>query len=190
MRLYVLNATGQHQVFNYRLDYLVDDKGNKMPGTAKPYRALQIPARTQIQLGGDWDPVQAQEIIGQLERASVGGVHLLNIKTAKAVGQVRLVWQQDKAIPRAICDDVFHHNVHYLSTEGERRRKHMALANNATADAAIGENASAFSIEVETVDQASDSVDPSLSAGYRVNKAAAAPKPKARSRRSKRAANG
>lgn len=177
MRIYVLNATGQNQIFNYRLDYLVDSDGNKMVGTAKPYRSLPIPARTQIQLGGDWDPVQAQEIISQLESAAAGGVHLMDIKTAKAKGQVRLVWQQDKIIPRAICDDVFHHNVHYLSSEGERRRKQMALAGNATADAIVGEAASAFSMEVETVDQASDSVDPSLSAGYRVNKAAFAKPP-------------
>ncbi len=185
MRIYVLNATGQNQLFNYRLDYLVDEKGNRIPGTARPYRSLPIPARTQIQLGGDWDPVQATEIIAQIERASCGGVHLMNIKTAKAQGQVRLVWNQDRAIPRAICDDVFHHNVHYLSGEGERRRKQMALANNATADAAVGETASAFSIEVETVDQATDSVNPSLSAGYRVakNPAPAAPKPKARGKR-------
>ena len=172
MRIYVLNATGQNQIFNYRLDYMVDDKGNRMPGTAKPYRSLSIPARQQIPLGGDWNPIQAQEIIQQLENEAVGGVHLMAIKTAKARGQVRLVWQQDKAIPRAICDDVFHHNVGYLSTEGERRRKQMALGNNATADAAIGEEASSFAIEVETIEPASDSVDPSLSAGYRVSKAA------------------
>jgi hypothetical protein len=91
MRIFVLNATGQNQLFNYRLDYLVDDKGHRMPGTAKPYRSLPIPARTQIQLGGDWDPVQASEIIEQLESSASGGVHLMNIKTAKAVGQVRLV---------------------------------------------------------------------------------------------------
>lgn len=175
MRIFVLNATGQNQMFNYRLDYLVDDKGNRTQGTARPYRSLPIPARTQIQLGGDWDPVQASEIIQQMERAAVGGVHVSAIKTAKANGQVRLVWSQDKQIPRAICDDVYHHNVHYLSSEGERRRKVMALANNATADAAIGENASSFSIEVETIDQASDSVDPSLSAGYRVQRQAPAP---------------
>lgn len=175
MRVYVLNATGQDQLFNYRLDYMVDDKGYRMPGNAKPYRSLAIPARQQIQLGGDWNPVQAQEIIEQIEKPSCGGVHLLSIKTAKAKGQVRLVWQQDKPIPRAICDDVYHHNVHYLSSEGERRRQQMALGNNATADAAIGDTASAFSIEVETVEPAVDSVAPSLSVGYRINKAKPAP---------------
>ena len=97
----------------------------------------------------------------------------MNIKTAKAKGQVRLVWQQDKTIPRAICDDVFHHNVHHLSSEGERRRQQMALGNSATADAAIGESAASFAIEVETVTTADDSVDPSLSAGYRIDKSRA-----------------
>jgi hypothetical protein len=168
---------------------MVDGDGNRMPGTAKPYRSLPIPARTQIPLGGDWNPVQASEIIQQLEAAACGGVHVHNIKTAKAEGQVRLVWNQDKAIPRAICDDVFHHNIHHLSQEGERRRKLMALANNATADAAIGEVANAFAVEVETIDEASDSADPSLSAGYRVTKTpakAAAPS----KTRAKRAAKG
>lgn len=185
MRIYVLNATGQNQLFSYRLDFMTDEKGNRLPGTAKPYRSLPIPARMQIPLGGDWDPVQAQQIIEQLESPATGGVHMTAIKTAKAKGQVRLVWNQDKPIPRAICDDVFHHNVHYLATEGERRRQQMALGNNATADAAIGEAASAFAIEVETVEPAEDSVDPTISAGYRVNKPKAGETP--RSTRRKRA---
>ena len=184
MRIFVLNATGQIQIFSYRLDFMTDEKGHRIPGTAKPFRSLPIPARTQMPLGGDWDPVQAGEIIRQLENPAVGGVHLMDIKTAKVKGQVRLVWQQDKAIPRAICDDVYHHNVNYLSMEGERRRRQMALGNNATADAAIGESASSFAIEVETVEAADDSVDPTITAGYRVKKNAPAP----RSARKKRAA--
>ena len=191
MRIYVLNATGQVQIFNYRLDFMVDGEGNRMPGTAKPYRSLPIPARTQIQLGGDWNPVQGSEIVQQLEAAAVGGVHIQNVKTAKAEGQVRLVWQQDKAIPRAICDDVFHHNVQYLSQEGERRRRQMALANSMSADAAVGEQSNAFAVEVETIDEASDSVDPSLSAGYRVSKRATPKAPlAAKTTRAKRAAKG
>lgn len=186
MRIFVLNATGQDQVFAYRLDFMTDEKGNRIPGTAKPFKTLPLAARMQVPLGGDWDPVQAGEIIRQLESPAVGGVHLMNIKTAKAKGQVRLVWQQDKAIPRAICDDVFHHNVHYLSQEGERRRQQMALGNNATADATIGESSSSFAIEIETVDPADDSVDPSISAGYRVKKNAANDAP--RTSRRKRAA--
>ena len=184
MRIFVLNATGQAQIFNYRLDFMTDEKGNRLPGVAKPFRSLPLPARMQVPLGGDWDPVQAQQIIEQLENPAVGGVHLLSIKTAKAKGQVRLVWQYDKAIPRAICDDVFHHNVAYLSAEGERRRRQMALGNAATADAAIGESASAFAIEVETVEPADDSVDPTLTAGYRIakNKNDNAPRPSRRKR--------
>lgn len=188
MRIFVLNATGQHKVFNYRLDYLVDDEGRRMVGTAKPFRTLEIPARSQIQLGGDWNPVQGSEIVQQLEEAAVGGVHVSNIRTAKATGQVQLVWSQDKTIPRAMCDDVFHHNIEYMSNEGERRRKAMALANSVTADAATGEVSSAFSVEVETVDSATDSVSPKLDAGYRVNKQAPAKAPKPS--RSRRAAAG
>lgn len=183
MRIFVLNATGQHTVFNYRFDFLVDDTGRKMVGTPKPYRKLEIPARAQVQLGGDWDPVQAQELIQQLERPSVGGVHVSAIKTAKAEGQVRLVWNQDKSIPRAICDDVYHHNVQYLAGDGERRRQQMAVANSVTTDSAIGEVASGFAIEMETVDESNDSPSPSLNAGYRVNKqskAQTAAKPRAR----------
>lgn len=179
MRIYVLNATGQNQVFNYRFDFLVDSDGRKMVGNPKPYRTLNIPARTQVQLGGDWDPVQSTELVQQLERPAVGGVHVSAIKTAKAAGLVRLVWSQDKTIPRAICDDVYQHNIAYLAGDGDRRRKQMALANSATTDAAIGQVASGFAIELETVDEGSDSVSPSLTAGYRVNKQApkaAAPK--------------
>lgn len=183
MRIYVLNATGQNTVFNYRFDFLVDDEGRKLNGTPKPFRTITIPARTQMPLGGDWNPVQAQEIIEQLERAAVGGVHVSNIRTAKATGQVRLVWSQDKVIPRAICDDVFNHNVDYLSAEGERRRKQMAISNSATADAAIGERSTSFAIEVETVDASEDSVTPRLDAGYRVSKQPAAATPKPRKRR-------
>lgn len=180
MRIYVLNATGQNQVFNYRFDFLVDDEGRKLVGTPKPYRTLEIPARTQVQLGGDWNPVQAQELIQQLENCAVGGVHASNIKTAKAEGQVRLVWSQDKIIPRAICDDVFQHNIQYLAGEGERRRQQMALANSATTDAAIGEVSTGFAIEVETVEASADSVSPRLEAGYRVNKQKGPGKPPAK----------
>lgn len=184
MRIYVLNATGQNTVFNYRFDFLVDGDGRKMVGTAKPYRTLQVPARTQVQLGGDWDPVQAQELIEQLERPACGGTHVSNIKTAKAAGVVRLVWSQDKTISRAICDDVYQHNIAYLAGDGDRRRKQMALANSATTDAAIGQIASGFAIELETVTEGTDSVSPALNAGYRVNKqaraATAAPKRRAR----------
>jgi len=172
MRIYVLNATGQNQVFNYRFDFLVHGDGRKMIGTAKPYRSLQVPARTQVQLGGDWDPVQAQELVQQLEASAVGGVHVQNAKTAKAKGLVRLVWSQDKTIPRAICDDVYQHNLAYLAGDGERRRQQMALANSATTDAAIGEIASGFAIEMETVEESSDSASPRLDRGYRVNKQA------------------
>lgn len=187
MRIFVLNATGQNTVFNYRFDFLVDGDGNRMPGTAKPYRALNIPARTQIQLGGDWNPVQYQELVQQLERPACGGVHVNAIKTAKAAGQVRLVWSQDKAISRTIADDVYQHNILYLANSGEERRQQMALANSATTDAAIGEVASAFSIEVETVDASSDSASPSFDAGYRVNKDRAKSPAKAPARRKARA---
>lgn len=184
MRIFVLNSTGQHVVFGYRLDYLVDDKGNKTMGNAKPYRTLPIPARTQMQLGGDWDPIQGSEIIQQLEDPAVGGVHTSNIKTAKAAGQVRLVWSQDKVIPKIICEDVFYHNVHFMSNEGARRRETMALANSSTADAATGVISSAFSVDIETVDEATGSVSPQIKAGYRVNKQRKeTPPKKTRSRR-------
>lgn len=191
MRIFVLNATGQHVSFGYRFDFLVDDEGRKIPGTAKPYRTIPIPARSQIPLGGDWNPVQAQELIQQLERPAAGGVNVSDIRTAKAQGQVRLVWSYDKPIPRAICDDVFNHNVNFLANEGERRRKQMALANSVAADAAIGETSSAFAIEVETIEPDEMAVSPSIDAGYRVSKrgegdAADAKKP-ARSRAKKRA---
>lgn len=182
MRVFVLNATGQNQVLTYRLDFMTDEKGNRLPGNSKPYRQLPVPARAQMQFGGDWDPVQAQQIIQQLESPASGGVHVSDIRTAKAKGVVRLVWQQDKTILRPICDDVFQHNVQYLAHEGERRRKQMALGNNATADAAVGDMASAFAIEVETIDPASDSVAPTLTAGYRVDRSGA--KMAAASRRS------
>lgn len=170
MRIFVLNATGQHKIFNYRLDYLVDDEGRKLIGSVKPFRTLTIPARTQIQLGGDWDPVQMGNIVEQLEEAANGGVHVNDVRTAKAKGLVQLVWNQDKSISRAICDDVYSHNIHYLSGEGERRRKQMALANSATLDAANTEQTTSFSVEVETVQESEGSASPSIEAGYRVTK--------------------
>lgn len=177
MKLYVLNATGQHSVFHYRVDYLVDNEGRAMVGTAKPFRKLDIPARTQIQLGGDWNAVEMGNIVEQLEEAAVGGVHVNDIRTAKANGLVRLVWSQDRSIPRAICDDVYAHNVSFLTNDGERRRKQMALANAVTNDAANSEEASAFSVEVETVSEAEDSASPSIEAGYRVEKSGKATQP-------------
>ena len=53
---------------------------------------------------------------------------MADIRTAKAKGLVRLVWNQDLPIPRAVVDDVIGHNKGVLVQDGERRRRQMAIA--------------------------------------------------------------
>jgi len=176
-KLYVVNATGQQRLINYRMDYTVDDQGRRTSERLVPYRTQLIPARQQMQFGGDWAPIQIEDIIQQLE-ATCGAVHSHEIKHAKTLGVVKLVWQLDKPISQAILKDVVDHNVELLSGQGEIRRRQLALAADATLGQLIGAEPAKMEMEFEQVEEDPD-LPGRLTEGLRVkHRAPDAPLPK------------
>ena len=154
---------------NYRLDYTVDDMGNKTSNRLVPYRTQSIAARQQMQFGSEWHPVQMSDIVGQLERNS-GAVHADNIRTAKRMGRVKLIWQQDKPISAAVLRDVVDHNVGILSEQGARRRAGLAIAADQNLASLIGETPVKMEMEFESFEEADDGNAPSLVEGLRVSR--------------------
>ena len=185
-KLFVANCTGQRVGVNYRLDFSLDGEGRPLYGQPnRPYRTIYIEPREQIPFGGDWHITQISELVQVLEN-SCGAVHLNDIKTAKAKGPVKLIWSQDKPIPLAILKDVYLHNVAELSSEGDKRRRRLALAANMGINTAAEGNLQTFEMEFETesstVDQ--DLPSPTLEAGLRIiNEPGQRPGPKGRSRK-------
>lgn len=180
-KLYVLNATGQQRQINYRLDFKVDDQGRRISERLDPYKSQTIPARQQMQFGPDWYPGQIEEIISQLE-STCGAVNAFEIQRAKTLGVVKLVWQLDKPITRAIAEDVVHHNMALLSDQGALRRRQLAIAADNQLAGLIGEEPVKVELEFEQVEDDSD-LPGRLAEGLRVkHRAPEAPAPK-RSRR-------
>lgn len=181
-RLYIVNCTGQNREINYRLDFTVDDKGNRTDNRMVPYKRQTIPARQQQQLGGDLHIQQIEEIISQLE--PLGAVAASEIKTAKAKGVVRLVFSLDRPVPLPICKDVFQHNIEELSDEGAQRRERLALAADTTLTNMVDKTPAKFEMEFEQVER-DDDLPGHLAEGLRVSRQApqAPPKKRAGSRR-------
>lgn len=125
-RLYVVNATGQNRIVNFRTEFTVDDEGRRTTERNRPYKNVQIPARTQVPFGGEMPIAHVHQIIKQLE-ATCGAVPDVDIQRAKAKGLVKLVYKVDAPVPRAILKDVVLHNLALLTEQGEDRRKRLAL---------------------------------------------------------------
>jgi hypothetical protein len=174
-RLYVVNCTGQNRVVNYRLDYATDDAGNIVRKGMVPYKSILIPARQQVPFGGDLHPLQIGEIVSQIEKH--GAVHVGEIKTAKATGVVKMLWSQDKPVPRAILEDVVAHNMGRLTEQGAQRRRNLALAANAHLNQVMDVPLQRLDLEFEAAEQDADMPSPDLEEGLRiVNPAGAQPK--------------
>lgn len=187
-RLYVLNASGQNRLVNYRLDYTVDDQGRRTSERLVPYKSQMIPARQQMQFGGDLAPMQLQDIVQQLER-TCGAVSVQAVRTAKRMGVVRMVWSTDVKIPRSICEDVVAHNMGLLSEQGAQRRERMALAADDQLNHLVDRTTPKFEMEFEQVEDASEDFPERLEEGLRVRRAAPEPsKPPAKRARARRAA--
>ena len=172
MRLYVCNATGQNRIVNYRLDYTCDTEGRRTSERLVPYKSIMVPARTQIPFGGDYHPMQIADIVQQIER-TCGAVAAENIRTAKRMGVVKMVWQQDRPISRAVLKDVVDHNMGLLTDQGAERRKTLALA----VDLQLQDTTAQFGMkppgklemEFEQVEEDENLADPSrLTEGLRV----------------------
>ncbi len=182
-RLYVCNATGQNRIVNYRLDYTVDNEGRRTSERLVPYKSIMVPARTQMPFGGDLHPMQISEIVQQIEK-TCGAVAAENIRTAKRMGVVKMVWQQDRPISRAVLKDVVDHNMGLLSDQGAERRRTLALAVDMQMTdhtAQFGMRAPAkLEMEFEGVEEDENLPDPSrLTEGLRVaHRPAAAPEPR------------
>jgi hypothetical protein len=126
MRLYVVNCTAQTRQVYYRLDYSLDPNGNRINGQNIPPKFLDIPPGAQIPFGADFNPIQLERVVQQLEKTA-GAVSVSDIKTAKTKGVVKLLWSQGVPVARAICKDVQAHNMGRLEAVGEIRRKNLAV---------------------------------------------------------------
>lgn len=185
-RLYVVNATGQNRVVNYRLDYTVDDQGRRTSERLVPYRTQMIPARQQMPFGGDMHPMQISDIVQQLER-TCGAVSVDQIRTAKKMGVVRMVWQEDRPIPRAILKDVVEHNVGLLSEQGATRRRQLALVADQQLTNMIDKTPAKLEMEFEQVEEDAD-LPGRLTEGLRVKHGDRVDNPPAKRTRSRKVA--
>lgn len=191
-KLYVVNCTPQMRQVFYRLDFAVDDKGNRQDGRTHPPKYLDIPAGNQVQFGGDLFPTQVEQLVQQLE-FSAGAVAVNDVRTAKAKGPVALIWSLDKPVPRAICEDVQAHNMGAKTEMGVTRRQNLAivsdfgmtqLAENDSLDAS-----GKFEMEFESVGQEdAEMTAPRLADGIRINRQKEPSKPKNSRRKPPRAA--
>jgi len=180
-RLFVVNCTAQNRQVYYRLDFAVDGNGNRMDAKQLPPKYLEIAAGQQVQFGGEVFPGQAEKLIQQLE-FSAGAVALEEIRTAKAKGVVKLIWSLDKAVPRAICEDVKAHNMGMLTDLGVKRRQNLAIVSDyGLREIAneMGSNADStgFEMEFESVGQSDPEMTaPKLEEGLRINPTKGAPR--------------
>jgi hypothetical protein len=179
-RLYVANCTGQNRQVNYRIDYTVDDQGRRTSERLVPYKTQTLPARQQQMFGSDWHPVQIQDIVEQLEK-SCGAVHSSAVKTAKRMGVVKLIWQEDKPITLPILKDVIEHNMGLLDEQGAARRRQLALVADTQLTQLLDRAPPKLEMEFEQVEEEPD-FGAKLEEGIRVNHAAK-PKPAPRGRR-------
>lgn len=192
--LYIANPTNQHRQVTYRLDYTVDDKGNRTSTSLLPFKHQDIPAGQQRPVGGDLHITQVEEIVKQL--SPYGLVAMMEMKTAKARGKVPLIFNLDRPVPRAIMQDAQDHNMGVLSGEGETRRRAAAIASsNALANQVSGQGIpdvkepGKFELEFEQVTQDENYAKTNLAEGLKVVRGHGqpAPKPPTRSRRRKAA---
>ena len=184
-RLFVVNCTGQNRLVNYRLDFTVDDSGRRTSEKLVPYKSQTVPARMQMPFGGDMHPMQIAEIVQQLER-TCGAVHVDQVRTAKKIGVVKMIWSQDKQVSLAVLKDVVLHNMGLLSDQGAERRKTLALVADQQLTNLIDKAPGKMELEFEQVGEDEDLMDPRhLEEGIRVRHDDDKPAPtkRARSRR-------
>lgn len=185
MKLYVANCTGQNFVVYTRVDYSVDDQGNRVGDQRSlPPRMQEVLARAQIQFGGELLPAQMTDIVQQLE-STFCAVHADQIRTAKAKGQVKMLWQQDKPIPAAIMKDVYLHNVAHLSADGANRRRTLALVADRTMLDITGaidgvKPPAIMEVEFEAAEEEDEFAPGLVEEGYRVKRSGAAAAKKGR----------
>lgn len=173
MRIYIANPTNQPKTVNYRLDYTVDEHGNRTSQRLLPYRTENIPAGRQVPVGGDLFISQIEEIVKQL--APYGLVAQLEMKTAKARGKVALIFNLDKPVPAAIMKDAQDHNAGVLNTQGADRRRLAAVASNdSLANAVSGQGIpdikepKKFEVEFEQMTADENYPDANLADGLKV----------------------
>jgi hypothetical protein len=173
-KLYVVNCTAQLRQVFYRLDFSVDEKGNRIDGRALPPKYIEIPAGAQVQFGGDLFPGQIEQLVQQLE-FSCGAVNVNEVRTAKAQGVVKLIWSLDKPVPRPVCEDVKAHNMGTLTQIGVERRRNLAIISDFGLQQIAEQNGSGnsarFDMEFESVgEEDPEMTAPRLEEGLRIER--------------------
>lgn len=178
-RLYIANCTRQNRVINYRLDYHPEQGKRRFT----PARSQTVQPGQQINLGGDLNIGQIEDVIDQLNK--LGMVGAVEVKRAKGGNPIPFVFSIDKAIPRPIIEEVLSHNRGALILSGERRRQLAAIAGNEALINKIGQMTDPvaapdeFVVEYEQQETTVDG-DKRIEQGFRVqNRADAGAQPAA-----------
>ena len=129
--------------------------------------------------------LQIAEVVQQLEK-TCGAVNASNVRTAKRMGVVKMLWQEDKPISRAVLKDVVNHNVGLLTEQGADRRRQLALVADQQLTNLIERTPQKLEMEFEQVEEDAD-LPGRLTEGLRVHHEGPATPPAKRSR-SRRAA--
>lgn len=193
-RIYIANPTNQVKQINYRLDYTVDEHGNRTSQRLLPYKSETIPAGRQLPVGGDLHISQIEEIVKQLSQ--YGLVAMLEMKTAKARGKVNLIFNLDRPVPSAIMRDAQDHNIGVMNDEGSERRRLAAIAGNDALSGVVSgqgvpdvKDPKKYEVEYEQVGEDENYPDANLAEGLRVVRAhGGRPAPKKKRAGSRKAA--
>lgn len=185
-RLFVVNATGQNMIVNYRTEFDVDGGGRRTTERNRPYRSITIAARQQVPFGGELSVAAVHAIVSQIEK-SCCAVSIKEIRTAKAKGVVRMIWSLDVPIPVAVLKDVVQHNLGVMTEDGEERRRRLALGANFTMGNLSDprtDTVRSTDVEFESVEQTEDNdlSSPSLVEGFKIAKPEPKPRGRARAR--------
>lgn len=187
-RLYIANCTNQIKRLSYRLDFTVDDHGNRTSRELAPHKFQEIPAGQQRAIGGDLHISQIEEIIRQLSR--YGLVAEVEAAKARSRGPTPMVFNLDRAVSRKAAQDAHDHNLGLLTAEGAERRRLAAVASDRlladtvqqqTGQAEVNEPKK-FEMEFEQVEGSEDYPKANLQDGLRVVHNLAKPPPKPRQR--------
>lgn len=193
MRLYIANCTKQIQQIQYRADFPSEQNGARFT----PPRMQEIAPGRQVQLGGDMDISQIEDIVQQLTpyglvavadvprmRTTVKSLDLSKITTTPNVFNI------DRPVPVEIMRHISSNNAEILSDHGRLRRQRAAVAVNDLVQRKVNDEFVQNGLEEvasDRVDTSFEQLDQSehgekpIAEGYRVR--AAAPQEDAPSRR-------
>jgi hypothetical protein len=171
-RLYIANPTLQKQIICYRLDYSSEGEMNANSRFQAARQQDCEPGR-QVQIGGDFHPMQIKEILDQLTTFG-----MIRVEDVTRLGRMPATYiaSVDKAIPADVIRKVRDHNAKLLIEEGQERRKKAAIASESIVQNTVAQQLSNYDVEVpadrtevsfEQLDQ-SEAGEKMIAEGYKI----------------------